>query len=142
MRSATALATPVQRKKTLVGGYALDMDSMPPRPSGRTGVSGELLKPEIADAKLEAHRLYFELQHALASIGEDLFGGRPVVADERIRAAMMRMDDMRKYVQVVAKVQLVPYQCSRCHVQRTDDKTGDRMCDACIPAAYGRSPVR
>lgn len=132
----------VPRKPTMVGGFALDMGAFPEKPSGRTGSAGELLKPEMADAEYEAHRLHVELQRALIDIGEELHSERHVVADERIKAAMMRLDDMRKYVSVLVRQHLVPFTCSRCKTAKTHDAKGDGMCDACIQMAYGRTAVR
>jgi hypothetical protein len=126
----------------MAGGFDVDLSDLPAKPSGRTGTGGELLKPELADAGDEAHRLYFELQHALATIGEELHGERFVVAEERTKAMMMRLDDLRKYVQVLAKQHLKPHVCPRCQVEITADPTGDQMCPACICMAYGKTELR
>ncbi len=128
----------VPRKLTTVGGFEVPTAGLPAKPSGRTGIDGELLKPELADAGYEAHRLYFELQHSLATIGEDLHGERFVVTEERVKAMMMRLDDLRKYVQTLAKQHLVPFQCPRCQVEKTEDARGDAMCPCCVEMAYGR----
>ncbi len=123
----------------MAGGFEVPTSGLPAKPSGRTGVDGELLKPEMADAKEEAKRLFFELQHGLATMGEEFFGDRPVVTDERARALMLRLGDFRKYVQVVAQQQLVPFKCPRCQLEKTDDARGDAMCPLCITMAYGRT---
>lgn len=129
----------VPRKMTTAGGFEVQLDGLPEKPSGRTGSGGELLKPEMADAEDESRRLYFELQHDLATIGEELFNGRNVVADERAKALMLRLDDFRRYVQVLAKQNLVPFTCSRCQAEKTHDATGDSMCPLCVEMAYGRA---
>jgi hypothetical protein len=138
-REGNTVALGVARKPTLVGGFELDMSKLPAKPSGRTGSDGDLLKPEMADAGYESHRLYFELQHMLTTIGEDLHGDRNVVADERIKAMMQRLGDLRKYVQVLAQQNLVPFQCPRCQAEKTDDAHGDRMCAPCVGLAYGKA---
>jgi hypothetical protein len=132
--------SPVPRKLTMAGGFQVPTAGLPAKPSGRTGVDGELLKPELADAKEEARRLFFELQHGMATMGEELFGDRPVVTDEQARELMLRLGDFRKYVQVVAQQQLVPFQCPRCQAAKTDDPRGDAMCSLCITMAYRRVP--
>lgn len=131
--------TPVERKLTMAGGFEVPTAGLPNKPSGRTGAGGELLKPELADAEDESRRLYFELQHDLATIGEELFGGRPVVASERALALMLRVADFRKYADVLAKKSLVPFTCSRCQTAKTHDAGGDAMCPLCVEMAYGRS---
>lgn len=142
MQTQTAIkrATPVPRKMTLAGGYKLDTIGMPAKPSGRTGVDGDLLKPEMADAEYEAQRLMFELAHSHATVGEELHGQRYVVAEERIKAMMMRLDDLRRYVQTLAKQNLKPHVCPRCQAEPTDDPSGDRMCPPCITSAFSKVP--
>jgi hypothetical protein len=135
-------AAPVSRKQTLAGGYALDTSGFPPLPSGRTGTNGDLLKPEMSDAKYEAYRLYFDLGHMLVTLGEELHGERHVVADERIKALMLRLDDLRRYNQVLVKQTAIPRVCSRCQSEPTDDPSGDRMCGGCASVSYGRAVVR
>jgi hypothetical protein len=136
------VATPVPRKQTMAGGFEIDLSDLPGKPSGRTGVSGELLKPEMADARREAFRLYFELQHAIATIGEELHGDRFVVADERLKFMLGRVADCRRYVEALAKQNLKPYVCPRCQTAGTDDQHGDRLCASCIPMAYGKTELR
>jgi hypothetical protein len=132
----------VARKLTMAGGFDVPLDGLPDRCSGRTGISGEVLKPEMADAAEEATRLVHELQHALTSIAEDLHAGRHVIADERFKAVLLRVGDARVYVQHLAQQHLVPNQCPRCQAERTDDVNGDRMCACCVVASYGKPVVR
>lgn len=131
--------TPVERKLTMAGGFEVPTSGLPAKPTGRTGTGGELLKPEMADAEDESKRLYFEIQHAFASIGEELFNGRPVVASERALALMLRLGDFRRYVDVLAQQNLVPFTCPRCTVEKTHDAKGDTMCPLCVEMAYGRA---
>ena len=134
-------AVAVPRTMTSVGGFEVPLSGLPARPSGRTGVDGELLKPEMADAEDESKRLYFELQHGLVTMGEELFNGRHVVAEERAKALMMRLNDFRNYVQVMAKQHLVPFECPRCQTAKTHDPKGAGMCPACLEAAYSRPRI-
>jgi hypothetical protein len=136
--SGLRAVTPVPRKLTMAGGFEVPTAGLPAKPTGRTGAGGELLKPELADAEDESRRLYFELQHMVAMAGEELFSDRHVVADERLLALIMRADDLRKYVQVLAKKNLVAFKCSRCRTAPTDDPKGDCMCPLCVEMAYGR----
>lgn len=137
--SGIRAVSPVPRKFTMAGGFEVPTAGLPAKPSGRTGVDGELLKPELADAEEEARRLFFELQHGMATLGEELFSGRHVVADERSKALMLRLDDLRRYVQVLAKQSLVPFKCSRCQAKETHDAKGDAMCPLCVEMAYGQA---
>jgi hypothetical protein len=127
----------VPRKQTTAGGFALDLSLFPPKPSGRSGE--RLVSPEISDADFEAHELLFALQKTLVSVAQELHAKRPVVADELLRGALMRIDDMRKYVAVMARVEVVPLVCSRCKVESTDDQTGTRMCHHCVATAYRKT---
>lgn len=140
MPSPLAEAKQVKRALTLAGGFEVALGALPAKPSGRTGTGGELLMPEISDASYEAHRLVFELQHALAYVAEELHGDRHVVAEERLNGMMMRVDDLRKYVSTLAKQNLVPFVCPRCKTESTEDAAGDRMCPLCITMAFRRAP--
>jgi hypothetical protein len=140
MPSPLAEAKQVKRAMTLAGGFEVALGALPAKPSGRTGVGGELLMPEISDASLEAHRLLFELQRTLVSVAEELHGERHVVAEERLKTMMMRVDDLRKYVSTLAKQNLVPFVCPRCQSEKTDDAAGDRMCPLCVTVAFRRVP--
>ena len=133
---------PVSRTRTLAGGYKMELSKLPAHPSGRTGTDGDLLMPELADAELEARRLYFEIGHAHVVLGEELLGERFVVSEERIKALMMRLDDLRRYVMVLAKQRVTPNVCPRCQSEPTSDPTGDTMCGGCVSATYGRTVIR
>lgn len=140
MPSTAAEAREVNRVIKLQGGQELALAALPAKPDGRTGTGGELLMPEIADADFESKRLYFELLRELATIGEELHGDRHVVAVERLKALLMRVDDLRKYVDVLAKQTMTPFVCPRCKAEPTDDAEGDRMCSLCVTMAFRRSP--
>jgi len=140
MPSHLAEAKQVKRAMTLAGGFEVALAGLPAQPSGRTGTDGELLMPEISDANYEAHRLLFELQHTLAHVAEELHGDRHVVAEERLKGMMMRVDDLRKYVSTLAKQNVIPFTCPRCKAEPTDDAAGDRMCGLCVTMAFRRSP--
>lgn len=131
---SVALAVP--RKMTMAGGFEISLEGLPAKPSGRTGAGGDLLKPEMADANFEAHRLLFELQHTLATIGEELHGERHVLAGELLKGMLMRVDDMRKYVQTLADQNLIPRACPRCRTEPTDDPSGATMCPLCVEMAF------
>lgn len=140
MPSPLAEAKQVKRALTMAGGFEVALAALPAKPSGRTGTDGDLLMPEISDASLEAYRLLFELQHTLVSVGEELHGERFVVTEERLKAMMMRVDDLRKYVSTLAKQNLVPFVCPRCQAEKTEDPRGDAMCPLCITMAFRRVP--
>lgn len=140
MPSPLAEAKQVKRALTMAGGFEVALAALPAKPSGRTGADGDLLMPEISDASLEAHRLLFELQHTLVSVGEELHGERYVVTEERLKAMMMRVDDLWKYVSTLAKQNLVPFVCPRCKAESTEDPAGDQMCPLCVTMAFRRPP--
>jgi hypothetical protein len=78
----------------------------------------------------------------IVTIGEELHGERPVLVDEHLKALMMRADDMRKYVVVLAKETFLPRVCSRCRAEPTDDPKGDSMCPLCVEMAFRRQVPR
>jgi hypothetical protein len=126
----------------MAGGFEVDLSKLPAKPDGRTGVGGELVAPEMADADFEAHRLLFELQRELVSLSEDLHGKRHIMVDERARALMLRLADLRRYTQVLAEQQQKAFVCPRCQREETHDESGKSMCSLCVSVTYGRSRLR
>ncbi|HKY40712.1 MAG TPA: hypothetical protein VJN18_32480 [Polyangiaceae bacterium] len=122
----------------MAGGFDVSLAGLPEKPSGRTGVDGPVVAPEMSDAAGEAKRLVFEMLHSLTTIAEELEGDRHYVVDERLKALLRRVADARVYVQHLARITRVPHCCPRCKSEMTHDPQGDAMCEICISATYGK----
>lgn len=140
MNGEGTVARKVPRKRTFAGGFVVDLGKFPEKPSGRSGEA--LVAPEVADANFEAHQILFALQRAFVTVGEELHCKRACVADELLRGALLRVADLRKYVQVLVQADAEPHVCVRCKTEPTDDPKGARMCAGCVVVAYGGAVPR
>lgn len=132
-----AVAQPVSRTPTLVGGYPLNTEGMPQKQSGESGAT---IVPGVADdARAEAKRLLHEVLRDLSSALEDLDDHRDIVAAERVKTVVERAKGARVYVEHLARKLRTPYRCPRCQTATTHDKTGECFCATCTSATYGKA---
>jgi ribosomal protein L32 len=119
----------------MAGGFEVDMSAFPPKPSGRTGINGALVAPELADARLEAKRMALRAVRELTDALECLDESKDPDADSRLKAALFSVADARRYVETLRQPH-AGAMCPSCGVA----KTGGSVCEHCRLNGYGRKP--
>jgi len=126
-------ARPVPRKLTMAGGFEIDVSAFPPKPSGRTGIDGALVAPELADARLEATRMALRAARDLNDAALALAECRDSDVDARLKAALLAVADARAYVTCL-QTPRAGVMCPCCGMTNT----GGPLCEHCLLNGYGR----
>lgn len=130
-------ARPVPRKMTMAGGFQVNTAGMPEKQSGSTSAGG-VVPSQAEDAAAEAKGEALALISRLAEIVADIDAGRFIQADESARSGLRRLDNIRGYVQHLARAQRTPFKCPRCQTNETSDSEGQCFCPGCVMATFGR----
>jgi len=129
-------ATPVPRKHTTAGGFAVDLKSMPALQSGQSGA--HVVADKADDPKEEASVTALALISRLAEIAQDIRDDRFIQAADSVQKAKRMLADVASYVDHLALKLAVPHKCPRCKVTETHDAEGKSFCAGCVSATFGR----